>query len=289
MLIDAHTHAYNETDRALIQDRSVELDECLPDDDPTKWIPHQDGSMDALLREEERAGIDRFVLLPVSGRPDRVPGLNRWVAGLARRHPALIPFASLIAASPTLEEDLAQVLALGMKGVKIHPFLQRLDILAPEAHRLWSLLEEARLPVVMDSMCVEGLSRYKPHLVDFIEAGRPFETGPERIAAVAEAHPRLCLIAAHLGSLFGWDRLEPLYGPRNVYFDLSFVSGILPDEAVVEAVRRKGADRILFGSDAPWRTPAVERRWFESLPLGEEESEAVAWKNLTALLDGGMA
>jgi predicted TIM-barrel fold metal-dependent hydrolase len=289
MFIDAHTHAYNENDRALIHDRTVHLDECLPDEHPNKWILRHEGSVDALLREEERAGVDRFVLLPVSGRSDRVPELNQWVADQAKRHPAIIPFASLIAGSPTLEEDLGRALALGMKGVKIHPFLQRLDILSPEAHRMWSMLEEARLPVVMDSMCMEGLATYKPHLKDFIEMGRPFETGPERIAAVAEAHSGLRIISAHLGSLFGWDRLEPLYGLRNVYFDLSFLSGILPDETVMETIRRKGTDRILFGSDAPWRIPAVERRWFERLPLGERDREAISGENVLALLDGGGA
>ncbi len=287
MIIDAHTHAYDEHDRALIQDRTADLDECMPDQDPNKWILRHEGSAAALLQEEEKAGIDRFVLLPVTGRADRIHELNRWVAGLARRHSAIIPFGSLIASSPTLEEDLSQALALGLKGIKIHPFLQHLDILSPEAHRMWSLLEETRLPVVLDSMSMEGVVRYKPHIESFIAAGRSFETGPERIAAVAEGHPRLRIIAAHLGSLFGWDHLDPLYRLDNVYFDLSFVSGILPDDAVMRIFRRRGAEHILFGTDAPWRIPAEERRWFERLPMGDEEREAVAWKNITGLLNGG--
>jgi len=287
MIIDAHTHAYDEHDRALIQDRTAGLDECLPDQDPTKWIVRHEGSVRTLIQEEERAGIDRFVILPVTGRADRIPELNRWVADLAREHSEIIPFGSLIAWSPALEEDLAQALALEMKGIKIHPFLQHLDILSPEAQRMWSLLEEARLPVVLDSMYMEGIIRHKPHLTTFLADGRSFETGPERIAAVAEGHPRLRIIAAHMGSLYGWDHLDPLYGLDNVYFDLSFVSGILSDDAVMRILRRRGADRVLFGTDAPWRLPAEERRWFDRLPLGDEEREAVAWKNITGLLNGG--
>jgi hypothetical protein len=284
MIIDAHTHAYRKNDRALVQDRAEGLDADLPDTHPSKWVLHHEASVEALLRAEKEAGIDRFVLLPVTGRPDRVAELNHWVADQARRHREVIPFGSLIARSESLESDLGVLLELGLRGVKVHPFLQRLDILAKEAHRMWGLLEEAGLPVVLDSMSVEGMVRYKPHLRPFAESAEGFETGPERIAAVAREHPRLALIAAHLGSLFGWAHLEPLLACPNVYFDLSFVSGILPDEAVVRAIRQRGTERILFGTDAPWRTPALERRWFEQLPLDEAERADISSRNLEALL-----
>lgn len=284
MLIDSHTHAYRKTDRTLVQDRVADLDACLPDDDPAKWILHHEASVEALLQVEQEAGVDRFVLLPVTGRADRVAELNRWVAEQGRRCSAVIPFGSLIAHAATLEDDLALLLDLGLRGVKIHPLLQRLDILSPEAHRLWSLLEEAGLPVVLDSMSVEGLIQYKPHLQEFTAAAKAFETGPERIASVARQHNRLALISAHLGSLFGWERLDPLLECPNVYFDLSFVSGIIPDEAVAAVIHRKGPERILFGTDAPWRTPIEERRWFEGLPLSGDEHELIGWKNLESLL-----
>ncbi len=284
MIVDAHTHAYRKNDRALAQDRSEGLDACLPDSHPSKWILHHEASVEALLRTEQEAGIDRFVLLPVTGRPDRVAELNRWVADQARRHRQIIPFGSLIARSDSLEADLTLLMDLGLQGVKIHPLLQRLDILSPVAHRMWRLLEEAGLPVVLDSMSLKGMVRYKPHLLAFAKDARDYETGPERIAAVAAAHPRLALIAAHLGSLFGWACLEPLLDCRNVYFDLSFVSGILPDEAVTRTIRRKGTDRILFGTDAPWRTPAEELRWFEQLPLDGAERTDISCRNLEALL-----
>lgn len=285
MVIDAHAHAYRKADRALVQDRSAGLDACLPDEHPSKWILHHEASVETLLRVEREAGIDRFVLLPVTGRSDRVAELNRWVADQAQRHTEVIPFGSLIAGSDSLQADLDLLLDLGLQGVKIHPLLQRLDILSAEAHRMWRLLEEAGLPVVLDSMSVEGLLHYKPHLHAFAWRAQGFETGPERIAAVAREHPRLVLIAAHMGSLFGWEHLEPLLECANVRFDLSFVSGILPDEAVMRVIRRKGPDRILFGTDAPWRTPAEERRWFEGLPLDEAERADISGRNLEALLE----
>jgi uncharacterized protein len=285
MLIDSHTHAYEGNDRAVVYGRIDSLDSSTPDEDWSKWVLRLDPAAESLLEEEKAAGVDRFVLLPISGRVDHALELNRWVCGLARRHPAVIPFGTLVADSPTLEQDLAQALELGVRGFKIHPLLQRLDILSPEAHGLWSLLEEAGLPVVLDSMSIEGMLKYKPHLEAFAAGVWGYETGPERIAAVASKHTRLTLIAAHLGSLFGWDRLEPLFRRPNVFFDLSFVSGILPDREVLDVVRKRGPDRVLFGTDAPWRRPMDERRWFEGLPMDDRVKEAIAWKNMEALLD----
>ncbi|MFP4037778.1 MAG: amidohydrolase family protein [Desulfobacteraceae bacterium] len=284
MLIDAHSHAYRTDDRPLIKTRSEDLDRCVPASDPGKWVLHHEGSAHSLVREEQRAGIDRCVLLPVSGRAERVSELNRWSAEKAEEDPMIIPFATLMAASAGLEEDLEEILDLGLQGVKIHPVLQHLDILSDEAHAMWSLLEEAGLPVVLDTMSIQDLPRFKPHLRGFSAFAGSWEAGPSRVGEMAEAHPGLTVIAAHLGSLFGWDHLEPLYDLDNVYFDLSFVSGIIPDEAVMEIIGRKGSDRVFFGTDTPWRDPLQERRWFESLPLGAEEREAVSWKNLAGLL-----
>ena len=285
MLIDSHTHAYDEKDLPLIRERAAMLDDCLPDGDPNKWVLYNEGSMESLVKEEKEAGIDRFVLLPVSGRPERTSALNQWVARQADTYAVVIPFGSLIADSPTLVHDMEEVLELGLRGIKIHPFLQHLDILSPQADRLWSIIEETGLPVVLDSMYLVGILRHKPHLSTFVEAARSFETGPRRIAALAGNHPRLTLIAAHMGSLYGWDELEPLYPLNNIYFDLSFTSSILSVDRIMDIIRKKGSDHILFGTDTPWRNPREERIWFDQLPLTPAEREQIAWQNLENLLD----
>lgn len=280
MLIDAHTHAYTQRDRFLIRERTALLDESLPAEDPNKWILRHEGSIDSLLREEAAAGVDRFVLLPVSSHPERVRELNRWVCKQAESHPQIIPFGTLVPRSSSLEADLAEILSMVLKGIKIHPFLQRVDILSPEAGRLWTLLERAGLPLLLDTMSLEGLTRYKPHLAPLAQRAKELDSGPEKVAALSRRHPGLTLIAAHLGSLYGWDRLDGLYPLENVYFDLSFISSLLPVGQVMEVIRSKGSHRVLFGTDSPWRDPKEARRWFEALPLENEAREAIAWKNL---------
>ncbi|MFZ0448639.1 MAG: amidohydrolase family protein [Desulfatiglandaceae bacterium] len=284
MIIDAHTHAYPEKDLALVQERTALLDQSLPDSNPHKWMLHHDGSVQVLLEEERTAGIDRLVLLPVSSRPERIRPLNLWVAEMATRYPRIIPFGTLLADSPSLTEELEELLKLGLRGIKVHPFLQRLDILSPRARRFWSLLEEAGLPVMLDSMYLKGLEHYKPHLKQLARMSGAFETGPERIATLAKDYPDLVFIAAHLGSLYAWERLDPLYPLGNVFFDLSFMSYLLPPQRIVDIIRRKGSDHVLFGTDAPWRKPSEARIWFDELPLNPREFEQISHENLEGIL-----
>jgi predicted TIM-barrel fold metal-dependent hydrolase len=55
----------------------------------------------------------------------------------------------------------------------------------------------------------------------------------------------------------------------NVYL----IGSATNDKAVLYAVRQLGADRVLFGTDAPFQRPHVVRAWYEAL-LQYEVSEA---------------
>lgn len=49
-------------------------------------------------------------------------------------------------------------------------------------------------------------------------------------------------------------------------------------------VRNHGADRILFGTDAPWQTPARVLDAFLRLPFSEAERRPILWDNAARLL-----
>ena len=90
--IDAHTHAYPEIDRERVLERVRLLDGHLASDNPYKWQLYQEGTIEALVETETRAGFDRWVLLPIAGRPDGCSRLNRWAADQAKDYPQIIPF-----------------------------------------------------------------------------------------------------------------------------------------------------------------------------------------------------
>ncbi|MCF8042991.1 MAG: amidohydrolase family protein, partial [Desulfarculaceae bacterium] len=226
MLIDVHTHAFLPQDLDVLGERLALLDADLPAASPHKWQVHGGGSVEALLGAMERSGTDRFVILPVTGSKSRVGELNRWMAQVASEHPQVIPFGTL---HPQAEpkRQLADLLELGLKGVKLHPFIQRFSLDQPEAAGLFAMLAGERLPVLVDTIHTQGLMRAKPHLEQVLTFFGFTGCQPHQIAALAHTHPELKIIAAHGGSLYGWEELGELLELSSVYFDISYLAGLL--------------------------------------------------------------
>jgi len=284
-IIDAHTHAYTERDLESIQVKMAVLDGPLSPDSPHRWQLTHRGDLKTLVETETAAGVERLILLPVAGRPERVEELNRWSARAAEDHPQIIPFATLHPASPDPAADLALALDLGLKGVKLHTLLQRFSLLDRPALDLAETLAKAGLPVLLDTLHGPGLMKVKPHLAAFGEEMEPFAAAPGQIARWAALFPELTIIAAHLGCLYGWEEVGPLLEPDNVYFDLAFVDRLLGPARARELIRAKGAGRVLWGTDAPWREAGPALAWLRELELTPEEEAAVAGLNAARLLN----
>jgi predicted TIM-barrel fold metal-dependent hydrolase len=283
MLIDCHTHAFMSEDMAVLRERLTLLDASLPDDSPHKWRLHGDGGLEGLAQAMTQAGVDRYVLLPVTGRKERASDMNRWSAAAAAADPRLIPFGVLHPLGP-VEEDVPLLLELGLRGVKLHPFIQRFSIDHRLTHELLARLEGQGLPVLVDTLFVSGLVQAKPHMGWVVEAFNFKGCEPAEIARAAAAHPGINFIAAHGGSLYGWDQLDPLMELDNVYFDISYLHGLIAPDQLVRIIRRKGPEKVMYGTDAPWRDAVAFRQWFEEMPLSAGEREQVAAGTLLALL-----
>lgn len=284
VFIDAHTHAFLREDLGVLSRRLTMLDDVLKDDDPHKWRLHGDGTLEDLVARQRALGADRFVLLPMTGKPARVGELNRWSAEAAQTYPEVIPFA-IMHPEGDVAADLQAAVALGLKGVKLHPFIQRFELDHPGVQRLFELLPETGLPVILDTVHIRGLLKAKPHLEWVVRMLNQRGCEPTEIAALAAAHPRVPIIAAHGGSLYGWHKLDPLMELDNVYFDISYISYLIEPARLVEIIRTKGVERIIYGSDSPWRDPAKFRAWFDELELGPEERRAITAGNILSLID----
>jgi hypothetical protein len=59
---------------------------------------------------------------------------------------------------------------------------------------------------------------------------------------------------------------------------------ILGEVYLVEAVKRGGAHKVLFGSDGPWLHPALELQKIRLLGLPADREESILGKNLLRLI-----
>ncbi len=124
-------------------------------------------------------------------------------------------------------------------GVKLHPLLDGYHPNDPTVHPLYELLVERGLPVL-------------------IHCGHPIFTLPWSIEEAAVAFPGLTVILGHMGHgniVYINGSIDVAERNPNVYLE---TSGMPMHTKILEAVRRVGPDRVLYGSDAPFHHPSVE-------------------------------
>jgi uncharacterized protein len=215
--------------------------------------------LDHYLRRADRAGIDRAVLIPAFH--DDYLIANRELARIVASRPdRFIGFAMV---NPARDRGRVHMLvreaveAHGFRGLKVHRHDARISRETCEAARTFGL------PILYDVMG-------ETSVVDLI----------------AREYRDLTFVIPHLGS-FGDDwrahltLIDQMTRLPNVFTD---TSGVRRFDYLVEAVRRAGADRVLFGSDGPWLHPGLELHKIRLLGLPPFERSQVEGGNALRLL-----
>jgi predicted TIM-barrel fold metal-dependent hydrolase len=220
-----------------------------------------DAPLDAYLRRAHQAGIQRSVVFPVF-QSDYSAG-NRNVARLvASFRGRLIGFAMVHAgrdAGQIREMVREAILGHGFRGIKVHGFEQM------PTREVCEVAREFNVPLLVD---VAG----RPHTIDMF----------------APQYPDVNFIIAHLGSFTDdWRAhervIEQLVRYKNVYVD---TSGVRRFDYLVQAVKRAGPHKVLFGSDGPWLHPGLELYKIRLLRLPGQEEALIVGGNAVRLILG---
>lgn len=258
-VVDSHCHIYPEkiaTAAVKSTSRFYDIEsEC-------------DGIVNTLLQNGEMAGVDYFIVQSVATTPHQVKSINEFIQQEVAAHPdKLIGLGTMHPDSTDMVGDMEHLLELGLRGVKLHPDIQRFKIDDYRYLKIYELCEKHGLPVLLHT----GDYRY-----DY--------SNPNRMLPVLDIYQNLTVIGAHLGGWSIWNEAcEQLAGKDNFYVDTSSsLYGLSPDTAV-DIIRRYGVDRVLFGSDFPMFSPDSELVRFMKLPLTDEERRIILSENALKL------
>jgi len=211
------------------------------------------------LRRAQRAGIDKTVVFSVF-HSDYQEG-NRQVAKIVARYPnRLIGFVMVHAsrdAGRVLDMVRRGVQEWGFRGIKVH------GLEAAPTREVCEAARAFRLPMLVDV----GV---KPQIVEIF----------------APEYRDVNFIVPHLGSFIGdWKAhqqvVDQIVRHPNVYTDTSSVRHF---DYIVEAVKRAGPRKILFGSDGPWLHPGVELHKIKLLGLPPRAEALVLGGNALHLM-----
>jgi uncharacterized protein len=194
-----------------------------------------------------------------TGRP-RVP--NSTVAAAVREHPGA--FAGIGSVDPHKEsavDEVAEIAALGLRGVKFHPSLQAF---APDDEKFWPVFAacESHGLLALFHTGTSGIGARQPGgqgiRIDYAH--------PLKLDSVAAAFPGLTVVAAHFGWPWHMDLLAMALHKTNVYIDISGWSPRRIPAEVTRELKGRLAGQFVWGSDFPFIAP--ERCLGELAELG---------------------
>lgn len=218
-------------------------------------------SAEALLAACEGTPITHHLVHSVATTPGQVETINTFIADQCSEHPEFVGFATMHQDYVDMEGEIERAIELGLKGVKIHPDTQKVDMDDPRLMRLYEIIE-GRLPIVIHT----GDYRY-----DY--------SHPRRLKKILRTFPNLVVDAAHFGGWSVFDYALEYLEDERCYVDTSSALEFLGPRRTVELVRAYGVERVMFGSDFPMWSPATEYNMLAAMPFTDEEFEKITWKN----------
>lgn len=250
----------------MIWDLHTHLTAALHGTTPAEKAAH-------LIEMGDRVGIDRFCCFmglqwKKDPAPDDLAAQNDDILAAVAAHPdRLFGFVYLNPkhVQKSLDELKRCVRDGPLVGVKLwvaHPCS------APELDPIVSLAAELEAPVFQHTWLKTG-------------GNDPGESTPSDLAALAGRFPEVPLICGHTGG--NWELAIPaIRAHRNVSIGLG---GFDPTAGVVEmGVRELGAERLLFGSDAPGRSFASQLAKVTGASIPAAARSLILGENLERLL-----
>ena len=226
-----------------------------------------DGKISTLLERGGAAGIEHFIVQSVATTHKQVSSINHFIAeSVAHSNGRFTGLGTLHPDSENLAEEVDEILSLGLKGVKLHPDIQKFQIDDARMDKIYELCE-GRLPILMHT----GDYRF-----DF--------SNPNRMMPVLEKYPELTVIGAHFGGWSVWDEAtETLSKYKNFLVDCSSSFYAMTPEKAKELIMAYGTDRVLFGTDYPMWDIETELERFMRIDLTEEQREDIFYNNTAKL------
>lgn len=248
LVIDPHAHMVDANHRAV----------------STPPIVH--GDADSMIAKMDLMGVDTIITSPWEGLMTGEGG-NLTALRAHEKHGGRIE--GYVTWNPNYPEDLDEAIGVyheqhRFPGLKPYYPFNRVDLLDARydrwfeygnAHGLFMLVH---IESPETSKKVDVLAARYPNMAFLMaHSGQSYEVARSNVA-VANAHP-------------------------NVYLEITFTA--LTFGIIEFMVREAGADKVLYGSDAPMRDPAPQLAWVCYAKITEEDKRKILGGNMKKLLD----
>lgn len=260
MVIDIHIHCYpDEVAKRSVAARAERF----------RIKPETDGTVDGLKQAMKDAGVDIGVIQPIAMRPEQTVKMNRWAAEISGG--SVMSFGTIHPDYAHRSQEIHWLVDHGFKGVKFHADCQGYDADHPHMLKVYEEVFGAGLVILF-------------HSGDDRAFTEPFRCTPVRLAKILDTFPGAPMIAAHMGGMGYWEEAEKHLVGRQIYMDTAYSIHQMGKPWSERFIRSHGAERILFGTDSPWRHPDMDISLIKALDLKKEEIDRILGDNAAKLL-----
>ncbi len=225
-----------------------------------------ENSLEDLLASMEQNEIDQAILVPLKPRDyhfgpenDRIAAAVRATVGKFFGFARVDPWQGQAA----VDELRRSIDELGMIGLFLHPFEEQFAANDELSFPLLEVLHESGLPLM-------------------IAGGYPTFSHPSQIGDLARQFPDLTIIATHGGqiNISGMllaDALRTMQANPNVIME---TSGIYREDFIEDTITELGAERVVWGSNAPYMDQGFETTRVRMAHLSDAVKTIIGRDNL---------
>jgi predicted TIM-barrel fold metal-dependent hydrolase len=251
MIVDCHTHIWQSPDQLGRIDwgdvpRAARQRNQRPNSPRPAW--HAPPAADPDHHMAQASSVDKIIVLGFKSKYLGAEIPNRYVADYVNRFPQkLIGFAGIDPTQPGAVDELREAQSdLRLRGLTLAPANQDFHPADSRAMDIYAEAEKLKMPVLIhagNQFTQQGKMEYaRPYLFD----------------EIARTFPNLRLILAQMAHPWIDECIALLGKHPHVYAD---VSGLLARSwqaytALVSAHQNDVMDKLLFGSDFPYRNAA---------------------------------
>lgn len=229
------------------------------------------------LKRMERARVDRsLVWLKPDYKGTEIEGHNKYIYHATRQYPdQLLGFGW---ADPTVGVEHAKKMVkvcveeYGFYGVKLN------------GAQNYYYIDDPRLSLPV----VEEIARTGRAIAFHIGPDEYERTHPFRAAKIARMYPQMPVLMVHMG-MTNADMNQAVVEMALECPNMVLIGSATSDRAILEAIVALGAERVCFGTDAPFQRPHVVRAMYEALLDGEMADGHLTGEEKALVMGGNIA
>ncbi len=251
-VIDSHCHIYPQK----IAEKAIENTDNF-------YSTHSVGSGIVENLAKHHNSVDLFLVQSVATTAKQVKSINEFIASSIKGNSKFVGLGTMYPDSLTIEEDFEHLKSLGLKGIKMHPDIQKFAVDDDRMKKIYSLASKSNIPVLLHT----GDNRY-----DY--------SNPNRLIPVLKEFPNLTFIGAHFGGYTLWEEAaKQLKDIPNLYVDCSSSFAVIGKDRGKKLIEMYTPDKVLFGSDYPMYYPENDLETIFSMGFSSSELKKILSEN----------